>query len=63
MVRFSTTPGCLSSSACSSSKLIAPLLSVSASSNSALVSSSSLASLKDRALSFMHDLSTTRSSS
>ncbi len=62
IVRFSITPGCSSSSACSSSKEMVPLLSTSASSNSARVSSSSLSSLNWSMLSSMHDFRTVRSS-
>lgn len=63
MVRFSMTSGKFSSSALSSSKVMAPLLSLSADSNSASVRSSSFSSGREMALSRRHDFKTVRSSS
>lgn len=63
MVRFSMTSGKFSSSAFSSSKVMAPLLSLSADSNSASVRSSSFSSGREMALSRRHDFRTVRSSS
>ncbi|TNN83263.1 hypothetical protein EYF80_006244 [Liparis tanakae] len=59
MVRFSITSGKFSSSAFSSSKVMEPLPSLSADSNSASVKSSSFSSGREMALSRRHDLSTT----
>ena len=63
MVRFSITSGKLSSSALSSSKVIEPLLSLSADSNSASVKSSNFSSGRVMALSCIHDFKTVLSSS
>lgn len=63
MVRFSITSGNASSSAFSSSKVIAPLLSLSADSNSANVRSSSFSSGREMALSRRQDFRTILSSS
>ena len=63
MVRFSMTSGKVSSSAFSSSKVMAPLRSLSADSNSASVRSSSFSSGREMALSRRHDFRTMRSSS
>lgn len=63
MVRFSTTPGCLLSSSCSSSNEMVPLQSESVFSNRALVSSSNFCSVNRRLLSFMHERKTVLSSS
>lgn len=63
MVRFSMTSGKFSSSAFSSSKVMAPLLSLSADSKSASVRSSSFSSGREMALSRRHDFRTVRSSS
>lgn len=63
MVRFSITSGKFSSSAFSSSKVMAPLPSLSADSKSASVRSSSFSSGREMALSRRHDLRTVRSSS
>ena len=62
-VRFSIKPGCLLRALWSSSNVMEPLLSASASSSSVCVSSSSWSSPNWRALSPMQDFSTVRSSS
>lgn len=63
MVRFSMTSGKFSSSAFSSSKVMEPLLSLSADSKSASVRSSSFSSGREMALSRRQDFRTVRSSS
>lgn len=63
MVKFSITSGKCSSSSLSSSKVIQPLLSVSADSKRAFVRSSNFSSGKEIELSFRHDLRTVRNSS